>query len=130
MVRKRERPADEARLIVVPNDDYFQSTDHKDVKLALLPAQQVEDGPSGELVIINRGPRTFGYHVCGYCGFSIPARSPAPTGQKHHQPLSDEWCPIEQLPRPIDLGHRFSTDVLVIRFQNLMPEPPQGDQAS
>ena len=130
MVRKRERPADEARLIVVPNDEYFQPTDHTGVKLALLPAQQVDDGPSGELVIINRGPRTFGYHVCGYCGFSMAARSPAATGQKHHQPLSDEWCPKDHLPRPIDLGHRFSTDVLVIRFQNLMPEPPPGDQAA
>jgi hypothetical protein len=113
MVRKRERPADEARLIVVPNDDYFQPTDHAGVKLALLPAQRADDGPAGELVIINRGPRTYGYHVCSYCGFSKAARSPAPVKQKHYQPLSD----------------RFSTDVLVVRFQDLMPRPPKDKDA-
>ncbi len=125
LVRKRERPADEARLIALPTDEAFDPTDHSGVALALLAAEPLDDGPAGQMVIINRGPRGFGYHVCRLCNFSTAANSPKPRKERHKQPLSDADCKQDQLPAPIDLAHQFATDVLVVRFYDPLPSPPE-----
>ena len=130
MVRRRERPADEARLIALPTDDLFQNSDQPGLKLALLPAQSPEEGPSGELVILNRGPRGFGYHVCGLCNYAAPAETSRRQNIEHNQPLSGEPCPNTKLPFPIDLAHRFATDVLIIRFFDHLPDAPEDIEAA
>ena len=43
MVRKRERPADEARLIALPTDESFDETGHPGIRFALLPAETGDD---------------------------------------------------------------------------------------
>jgi len=128
MVRRRERPADEARLIALPTDDLFQGCDQPGVKLALLPAQSAEEGPLGELVILNRGPKGYGYHVCGLCNYAVPAKNNQGLRVEHDQPLSGEPCGSEQLPPHIDLAHRFATDVLVLRFFDPLPPVPADMQ--
>ena len=120
LVRKRERPADEARLIALPQDQVFRETDHDHIQRVLLPADSGTDELAGEMVIINRGPRGRGYHVCNVCNFSVPAESYKPTKLKHQQPLSLDSCFSDALPKPIDLAHRFSTDVLVVRFHGFL----------
>ena len=75
------------------------------------------------MVIINRGPRGHGYHVCNVCNFSVPAEKRKPKQLKHQQPLSSDSCVTDKLPMPIDLAHRFSTDVLVVRFMDPLPLP-------
>lgn len=123
LVRKRERPADEARLIVVPPDESFSVPEHPGLALALLLADAPEDEPTGQMVIINRGPRGFGYHICRSCNFATAADSHKSVKGKHKQPLSGDDCGSESLPSPIDLAHRFATDVLVVRFFDPLPVP-------
>ena len=123
LVRKRERPADEARLIALPQDHVFRETDHDHLQLALLPAESGDEQLTGEMVIINRGPRGHGYHVCNVCNFSVSAEKRQPLQLKHRQPLSSDYCITDKLPMPIDLAHRFSTDVLVVRFMDPLPLP-------
>jgi hypothetical protein len=129
MVRKRERPADEARLIALPVDSAFQDTDHPEVKWSLLPADSAAGETSGEMVIINRGPKGFGYHICEYCNHAEAAQSPKSKKQQHRQPLGGEQCPKDWLPAPIDLAHRFSTDVLVVRLFDPLPHPEKDTDA-
>ena len=129
MVRKRERPADEAKLIALPVDSAYQETDHPGVKWCLLPAESVGGETAGEMVIINRGPKGFGYHICKYCNYAEAALAPKSKKQEHRQPMSDERCPMERLSSPIDLAHRFSTDVLVIRLFDPMPQPVKNADA-
>ena len=126
LVRKRERPADEARLITLPLESAFRDTDHTGLRWCLLPAEPTGSETSGEMVIINRGPKGSGYHVCAFCDHAEAAQSPKPKKQRHRQPLSGEWCRNEWLPVPIDLAHQFSTDVLMVRFLDPMP-PPEKD---
>lgn len=126
LVRKRERPADEARLITLPLDGAFVETDHPSLRWCLLPAEAEGAETSGEMVIVNRGPKGFGYHVCDFCNYAESAQSPTRRKQRHRQPLSGEWCPTEWLHEPIDLAHRFHTDVLVVRLLDPLPSPENG----
>lgn len=129
MVRKRARPADEARLIALPVDDAFLETDHERVQWVLLAADVGEGASPGEMVIVNRGPKRFGYHICDYCNYAEAAPTPAPRKNPHDQPLSGEKCPTDWLPQPIDLAHRFATDVLIIRLFDSMPDPDDNVDA-
>jgi len=126
MVRRRERPADEAKLIALPTDEEFKDSDQDDVRQALVPAGGSESGQSGELVIVNRGPKGNGYHICNICNFSLAAdKYMHKKVLEHKQPLSGETCSNTQLYYPIDLAHTFSTDVMIIRFFSALPDTPE-----
>ena len=62
---------------------------------------------NGRLYVINRGPRSKGFSVCGYCGAA------APTGDniKH-----ESWCVAKETQRYAGLGTDFTTDVLELTF--------------
>jgi DEAD/DEAH box helicase/Helicase conserved C-terminal domain/Domain of unknown function (DUF1998) len=128
--RRRERPADEARLLTMPDEAMFQASDHDAINTALLraqPGQGKADLPkqqelSGSLFIVNRGPRGFGYVICPRCHAAEAARKPlAVPWPKHHDPLSGKECLYNNQIHPADLVHRFDTDVLIIRISRPLP---------
>ena len=67
----------------------------------------VRHAGNGHLYAINRGPRSKGFSVCGYCGAA------APTGEsiKH-----EGWCMAKETQRYTGLGTDFTTDVLELTF--------------
>lgn len=126
--RRRERPADEARLITIPQQHQFQSSDCPQVQTALLRAvAEDSDTASGRMFIVNRGTHGLGYHVCHYCNYTEVAKtSKPPKNHKHQEPLGDKTCHNNYLSR-LDLSHSFDTDVLVLRFSSPMREVARQD---
>lgn len=125
MNRRRQRRADEARLITIPQEDQFQDSDHLAVRTVLLRAQPTEEGQQeGRLFIVNRGTYGFGYHICPYCNFADAAKKPGAIKLKHNEPLSGKTCKNDSLKLAKDLAHAFETDVLVMRFNRAIPQPP------
>lgn len=120
--RRRERPADEARLISVPSANQFEDSDHPLIQLAFLRAQPIEeDKQAGRLFIVNRGPYGHGYHVCSYCNHAEAAKKPKSIKSKHKEPLRGESCKNDYLVSQ-DFAHIFDTDVLLLEFNHLLPE--------
>jgi len=125
MNRRRQRRADEARLITIPREDMFRDSDHVAVRTALLRAQPTdEDQQPGRLFIVNRGVYGFGYHICPLCNHAEPALKPQAIKKKHTEPLTGKTCRNEQLIWPQDLAHSFETDVLTIRFTKPIAQAP------
>ena len=125
MHRRRSRKADEARLIITPQEDQFQNTDHVAVKRVILRAIPSEGQQEGKMVIINRGPRKMGYHICPFCNYAEPAKKPAPVTLSHRDPVAGRTCKLSRLPSPKDLEHSFETDVLVLRINREIPWGPE-----
>lgn len=120
--RRRERPADEARLISIPSASQFEVSDHPLIQLAFLRAQPIEEGKqSGRLFIVNRGPYGNGYHVCSYCNHAVAAKSPKSINLKHKEPLRGEPCKNDYMKQQ-DFAHIFDTDVLLLEFNHPLPE--------
>ena len=123
--RRRQRKADEARLITIPQEDRFQDSDHFAVRSVLLRAQPTdEEQQSGRLFIVNRGAYGFGYRICPRCNYAEPASKPQAVALKHNEPLTGRICKNETLKFCQDLAHAFETDVLVLRFSRTIPQPP------
>lgn len=123
--RRRQRRADEARLITIPREEQFTDSNHFAVRTALLKAQPTdEDQQAGSLFIVNRGTHGFGYHICPLCNYAEPAATPKAIKLKHNEPLSGRICRNEELKMPQDLAHTFETDVLLLRFGKCIPQPP------
>jgi hypothetical protein len=130
MSRRRQRKADEARLITIPRDDMFEQTDHPAIRTVVLRAIPLNDeDPAGRLFVVNRGNRGSGYHICPLCNHAEPAKKRAPISCPHSNPLSGKSCPNTKLGRPIDLAHIFETDVLLLRIGLEIPSPPESDKA-
>lgn len=127
MHRRRARRADEARLITTPQQELFLTTDHSSVQRIVLRAIPVEGQQAGRLVIINRGPRKQGYHICPLCNYAEPAKKLGPITLAHRDPIGGRPCKNDKMPMPSDLAHVFETDVLILRVNR---EIPQGDDAA
>ena len=126
--RRRERPADEARLITLPRDDRYRDTDHPRVRVTLLRARPADDGQSaGRLFIVNRGTFGNGYHVCPRCNFATAAAKPANLVIPHSEPLTGKRCVNSDPLARQDLAHEFDTDVVLWRFAAPVPPPDQAE---
>ena len=122
--RRKQRPADEARLITIPEDDQFLSTDHPYINTVLLRATATgNDDRIGRMFIVNRGPYGQGYLVCSKCNHSVPAKDPKPHKIKHNEPLSGKPCQSGLAMWAQDLAHEYDTDVLMLRFEVPIPKP-------
>lgn len=125
--RRRERPADEARLITIPGESSFRDTDHPRIRGALLRAKPSDDGPAGHMFIVNRGPVRHGYHVCPRCNFATPANQPKSMPITHREPLTGKPCVNKNPLWTQDLAHEFDTDVLLWRFAAPIPAPDASE---
>ncbi|OQY18626.1 MAG: hypothetical protein B6I36_06510 [Desulfobacteraceae bacterium 4572_35.1] len=122
MNRRRSRKADEARLITIPREELFLTTDHASVRKVLLRAvPSMEDQQEGKLVIINRGSRKFGYHICPWCNYAEPATKMGAVTLEHRDPLGGRPCKNKKLLITQDLAHSFETDVLLLRIHREIP---------
>lgn len=121
--RRRERPADEARLITIPGESRFRDTDHPRIRGALLRARPSDDGPAGRMFIVNRGPFRHGYHICPRCNFATAAQQPKAKPITHREPLTGKPCVNKDPLWMQDLAHEFDTDVLLWRFAAPIPAP-------
>jgi hypothetical protein len=131
MHRRRPHRADEAKLITIPQEEAFQSTDHASVRKVILRAVPVEDNQDqGRLVVINRGKRGNGYHICSLCNHGEPAKSPTSVVKSHTDPLSGRICSNTNLHHTLDLAHTFETDVFLLRFYREIPLFGEGADAA
>lgn len=122
--RRRERPADEARLITIPRDDQYRDTDHPRVRVTLLRARPGDDGQTaGRMFIVNRGTYGNGYHVCPRCNFASAAKQPKAKALAHCEPLTAKSCANKNPLSVQDLAHEFDTDVVLWRFAAPVPVP-------
>lgn len=127
--RRRERPADEARLLTIPDEALFHRSDHDAVNTSLLRAQADQQRLQGShqelrgsLFMVNRGSRGFGYIICPLCHGAEAAIKPlAVKWSPHKDPLSGKACVYSYQIYPSDLVHRFDTDVLIIRISRPLP---------
>jgi ATP-dependent helicase YprA (DUF1998 family) len=134
--RLRSRPADEARLITIPRLDRFIEGDVSGVRFVTLRGAPLPDEieAEGRLVVINRGPKGFGFLRCPWCEHAEPAK-PAFGAQKlskHSDPRTGEACGAGGSKQvwPADLAHVFETDVVQLRFSRRFPELPESAPAA
>jgi len=142
--RRRVKPADEAKLIAAPRDEFFEETQLPFLSTALLTARTGDDSAvRGALFIANRGTYGEGYYRCSKCNYSAPKKpiSPKQNAQNaksgktskfvkfvHDDPLNGQRCPSEELyVGGLDFVHRFDTDVRLFRFVNSMPDPDASE---
>jgi hypothetical protein len=133
--RLRTRSIDEARLVTSAPHAAFGESGVAGVSLAFLPATP-EPGSqvtAGELFVVNRGPKGFGYWRCRRCEYAAAATEPRAVNAdkvKHTNPRSGTGCSSTALSRPIHLGHLFRTDVRQIHFSRAAPpsEAISGDE--
>jgi hypothetical protein len=124
VVRVKERPADEARLITVPPTHRYTLTSVPGVKTCVLRAfpPPEDKAMAGCLFIANKGPFGHGYWQCPLCEYSEPAKTPDNALKRRHtSPRWGEVCRTPDLRRRTDLGHIFNTDVRQIRFARMIP---------
>jgi len=122
--RRRERPADEARLLTIPREDQFSASDHSLVRTTLLRAQAERDELRGQLFVVNRGPKGTGYRICPICYAAEASEGAFSAKWPHKNPLNGAAC-SNTLAFTSDLVHRFDTDVLVLRISRALPTQTQ-----
>ena len=120
--RRRERPADEARLITLPKEDRYRNTDHPRVRVTLLRARPPtpEEG-AGRMFLVNRGTYGHGYRVCPRCNHAEAAATPKAARSNHREPLTGKACVNADPISTQDLAHEFDTDVVLWRFAAPLP---------
>lgn len=135
LVRRREAPADEARLLTMPLEEMFSESDHNLVSTILLRAQPPVDPTlaqqalPGSLFIVNRGTYRCGYTICPFCHRAEAAKKSLPFKWANHiDPLTGAPCSYTQPIAPSDLVHRFDTDVAIFRFSEPLPQPSPSEQ--
>jgi len=127
--RRRIRPAEEARLITIPNDELFEGTAHKGIRTALL--KSIASGESelnGRMFVANRGAYSHGYNYCRVCNYAEASLSPVTKKMVHKQPMTGSLCQNTGPFWAVDLVHEFNTDVLIIRFLQTLPEADSTEQ--
>ena len=125
--RRRERPADEARLLTIPREDQFEPSDHHSVRMTLLRAQAEKEEICGHLFVVNRGTFGFGYLICPLCHAAEAARKPSSAKYAHQNPMSGKTCVYSNVISPSDLVHRFDTDVILLRVSQALPQAGADD---
>ncbi|MFK5925774.1 MAG: DEAD/DEAH box helicase [Desulfuromusa sp.] len=130
MHRRRARKADEARLITIPKEELFSSTDHASVRRVILRAVPLDENQQeGKLVIVNRGSSKYGYHICPRCNYAEPATRMGSVTLEHRDPFGGQVCKNTKLPYTQDLAHSFETDVLLLKLHREIPISGEGSQA-
>lgn len=142
-VRRRVKPADEARLIAAPMPENFQETEMPFLTTALLLARGSEDNNlRGSLFLTNRGAYGEGYYRCLLCNYCKPASKPKKTNEGakngaaagnvatrkflHNDPSTGSTCKSDVMPKMgVDFAHMFNTDVRLLRFLAPLPEAPE-----
>jgi len=131
--RRRERPADEVRLVTLPPPGAFRPSDVAGVHVAFLPGSGIADETlRGLLFQVNRGRNGRGFLRCPDCEFARPA-GPREGGQvvgdaaRHFDPRTGAECPSKRLGQAVHLAYLFRTDVRVIRFETPLPEWPEEE---
>jgi hypothetical protein len=128
MHRRRAPRADEAKLITIPREELFLATDHPSIRKVVLRAIPTKkEQQEGRLVIINRGRRGYGFHVCPFCNYSQPANKAVGEKIPHNDPLSGRSCTNTKMNKPQDLAHMFETDVFLLRLHREIPAAGIGE---
>lgn len=125
--RRKERPADEARLLTIPREEQFCCSDHSLVRTTLLRAQ-AEEEKCGRLFVVNRGPKGTGYWICPLCHAAEAAEGASTTKWAHKNPLNGSACLSSKPGLANDLVHRFDTDVLVLRIIRTLPQAVEENE--
>ena len=122
--RLRTKLVEEARLLTRAKLDDYQKSDIPKVSSFFAPAISSQtDKPSGRMIVINKGPKGFGYRWCQRCEYATPSPTFAMPSEKvepHKNPRTGDQCPSEKM-ITIDLGHQFDTDIRAIHIDNPMP---------
>ena len=122
--RLRAKLVEEARLLTHAKLDDYQKSDLPKVSSFFAPAISSQtDKPSGRMIVINKGPKGFGYRWCQRCEYatSSPAFAmPSEKVEPHKNPRTGDPCPSERM-ITIDLGHQFNTDIRAIHIDSPMP---------
>ena len=129
--RLRARPIDEARLVTSAPHAAFVESGVASVTIAFLPASLEPASPAspGELFVVNRGPKGFGYWRCRRCEYAVAATEPKNLHgdkAKHNDPRSGTECPSKTLSWPVHLGYLFRTDVRQIRLGRPLPRSDEA----
>ena len=88
-----------------------------------------QPGLAGELFVVNRGPKGFGYWRCRRCEYAVAATEPKNLHgdkAKHNDPRSGTECPSKTLSWPVHLGYLFRTDVRQIRLGRPLPRSDEA----
>ena len=125
--RLRTRTVDEARLLTKALPEHFTGSDMPNIKSFFAPApnRPGEEGPLvGQMLIVNRGPKSGGYLSCQRCEYAQPAKNFFETMMKdrHNNPRTGDPCPCEELTLPQDLAHLYYTDIRGILIENEIPD--------
>ena len=120
--RLRAKPVEEARLLTHAKLDDYQKSDLPKVSSFFAPAIS-QDKPSGRMIVINKGPKGFGYQWCQRCEYATPSPAFTTSSAKiepHKNPRTGDPCPSEKM-FSIDLGHQFNTDIRAIHIDDSIP---------
>ena len=125
--RMRISHVDEARLITKARPTDYSSSDVEGIESFFAPAHiraGDDDGLTGEMMVVNRGPKGHGYRTCSYCEYSEPADTHSQTGERksHINPRTGRECASDELRRPEDLVHIYNTDIRGIHISHAIPE--------
>jgi hypothetical protein len=130
--RLRAPGTDEARLVTMVPPDKFERTDLYAVETAFAAGCPTESQHLvGQLFVVNKGRKGMGYRQClsPVCDYVEPAKTLTlaaandGNGQRgirspHKVPATGKQCRVGQVSlQAIHFGHRFKTDVRLIRFR-------------
>ena len=130
--RLRVPGTDEARLVTMVPPQMFERTDLHAIETAFAAGcPDPESGElAGELFVVNKGRKGMGYRQClsPVCDYVEAAKTLSPRveesqGQRgvrspHKVPATGKQCRVGQVAlHAIHFGHRFTTDVRLIRFR-------------
>lgn len=129
--RLRAPGTDEARLVTMVLPQMFERTDLHAVETAFAAGcPDPESGElAGELFVVNKGRKGMGYRQClsSVCDYVEAANTLSPRAEEsqgqrgvrspHKVPATGKQCRVGQVAlHAIHFGHRFTTDVRLIRF--------------
>jgi len=136
--RLRAPGTDEARLVTMVPLHMFERTDLQTIDTAFAAGCPDPDSAqlAGELFVVNKGRKGMGYRQClnPRCDYVEPAKtltsasSDDGDGQRgirspHKVPATGKQCRVGRVSlHAIHFGHRFATDVRLIRFRAVAEE--------
>ena len=122
--RLRTKFVEEARLLTHAKPSDYQKSDLSKVSSFFAPAISSQaDKPSGRMIVINKGPKGFGYRWCQRCEYATPSPAftiPSEKIEPHKNPRTGDPCSSERM-ISIDLGHQFNTDIRAIHIDDPIP---------
>ena len=124
--RLRTRMVDEARLITRALPEHFSQSDIVGIETFFAAAHRRSGDSSslvGQMIVVNRGPKGGGYLSCKRCEFAQPAEKKGQRMLKlqHRNPRTGDLCPSDELTFPLELAHKYQTDIRGIRIAHSLP---------